>query len=224
MTKRWQCVILDVDGTLIDSNDAHALAWVQAMSEQGHHVPFNRVRPLIGMGGDKVLPETLSIAKESPEGLQISNCRKEIFSAQYLPNLHAVPQARELLQCLHEQGLKLVVATSAEPDELAHLLQLLGPHAFELFEQEASAKDAQRSKPDPDVMQAALKRAGVQANEAIMLGDTAYDITSASQAGVQTIAFRCGGWSDRDLQGAIAIYDGPADLLAHFATSPLAGR
>jgi len=150
MTKQWRCVLLDVDGTLIDNNDAHA--WVQAMRAFGYHIPFERVRPLIGMGGDKVLPETLGIAKESAEGQQIGQRRKHLFLAQYLPYVQAFPQAKELLQHLYEQGFKLVVATSAEPNELAQLLRLLGPHASNLFEQEASAKDAQRSKPDPDII------------------------------------------------------------------------
>src|SRR5581483_5519476 len=101
-------VIVDVDGTLVDSNDAHAHAWVQAMDEHGYHVSFEKVRPLIGMGGDKVLPETVGVQKESEQGQQISKRRKAIFLSRYLPNLHAFPQAWEFLQYLHRPGLRLV--------------------------------------------------------------------------------------------------------------------
>src|ERR1700693_3749833 len=103
-------VIFDVDGTLVDSNDAHARAWVEAMAEQGHHISFETVRPLIGMGGDKVLPQMLGIAKDSEEGKGISQRRKEICKQRYLPHIKAFPGAIELLERIHEQGLKLIIA------------------------------------------------------------------------------------------------------------------
>lgn len=215
-------VIFDVDGTLVDSNDAHAYAWVEAMKENSYDVPFDKVRPLIGMGGDKVLPETIGVAKDSQKGKQISQCRKQIFMERYLPTLKAFPGARDLLQHIHDQGLKLAIATSAEQDELNGLLQVLGPGTAELFEQETSSKDTSHSKPDPGVMDIALQRLGTAPDKVVMVGDTAYDIEAAAQAGVKTIAFRCGGWSDKDLAGALCIYDGPADLLAHYDASPFA--
>ena len=214
-------VIFDIDGTLVDSNDADANAWVEAMAEQGYQVPFEKVRPLIGMGGDKVLPETLGIAKDSEVGKRISQRRKEIFKQRYLPHLKAFPAAMELLERMHEQGLKLIIATSAEPDELQSLLQVIGPHASELFADEVSAQEAKHSKPDPDVISAAVQRSGCSPQELVMIGDTAYDIEAAAKVNIKTIAFRCGGWSDKDLAGAIMIYDGPADLLAHYDTSVL---
>lgn len=222
MLQQIRNIIVDIDGTLVDSNDAHAHAWVQALEEHGYHISFEKVRPLIGMGGDKVLPETVGIQKDSEQGQQISKRRKAIFLSRYLPGLHAFPQAWELLEYLREQGFRLVVASSSEPDELKGLLKTINPRAPEIFEGETSAKDAQHSKPDPDVIHAALDRIHARAGESMMLGDTAYDIEAAGRAEVKTIAFRCGGWSDRDLRGAIAIYDGPADLLAHYQESPLA--
>jgi HAD superfamily hydrolase (TIGR01509 family) len=212
-------IIFDVDGTLVNSNDAHAHAWVEAMAEQGYHVSFETVRPLIGMGGDKVLPQTLGIAKESEEGKRISQRRKEIFKQRYLPQLKAFPGAMELLERMHEQGLKLIIASSAEPDELQGLLQVIGPHVSELFDLQTSAQDAKHSKPDPDVLSVAVQRSGYGPQELVMVGDTAYDIEAAAKVKVKTVAFRCGGWSDKDLAGAISIYDGPADLLAHYDTS-----
>lgn len=215
-------VILDVDGTLVNSNDAHAHAWVQAMAENGHQVPFDKVRPLIGMGGDKVLPETVGAAKDSDEGKKISQRRKQIFMQQYLPTIKPFPHTADLLTRMREAGLTLVIATSAEPDELNKLLQVIGPDASDFFKQETSSKDAPNSKPDPDIMHAALQRLGCPAAQAVMLGDTAYDIEAAAKASVPTIALRCGGWSDDDLRGALAIYNDPADLLAHYDHSPLA--
>lgn len=214
-------VILDVDGTLVDSNDAHAHAWVQAMTENGHQVPFDKIRPLIGMGGDKVLPETIGVAKDSDEGKKISQRRKQIFTQQYLPTIKPFPHTADLLTRMREAGLTLVIATSAEQDELSKLLQVIGPNASGFFKQETSSKDAPRSKPDPDIMHAALQHLDHPASEAIMLGDTAYDIEAAAKVNVPTIALRCGGWSDKDLHGALAVYNDPADLLAHFDSSPL---
>lgn len=213
-------VILDVDGTLVDSNDAHATAWIIAMEKNGYKVPFDKVRPLIGMGGDKVLPETIGVQKDSEEGKRISQRRKEIFKERFLPNLRSFPGAKELLEEMRKRGLKLTVASSADKDELEPMLNLVG--ATDLIEEETSSKDAKQSKPDPDVMQVTLERAGLPPDAMLMIGDTPYDIEAAKKVGVRTIAFRSGGWSDADLAGAIAIYDCPADLLEHYDKSPLA--
>ncbi|TMD83325.1 MAG: HAD family hydrolase [Chloroflexi bacterium] len=211
-------VIFDVDGTLVDSNDAQARSWVDALKEFGYSVPHEKVRPLIGMGGDKVLPETIGVQKDSEKGKQISKRRSEIFKEKYLPNVKPFPDAQKLLDRMRKQGLKLAIATSAQPDELRPLLQIVG--AAVLIEDKTTARES--SKPDPDVMQVALKRVGYPPNEVVMIGDTPYDIEAARKVGVETIAFRCGGWSDSDLAGAIAIYNDPADLLAHYDSSPLA--
>ncbi|MBV9708919.1 MAG: HAD family hydrolase, partial [Chloroflexi bacterium] len=216
--KPLRAVILDIDGTLLESNDAHAHAWVEAMGEYGYSVPFEKVRPLIGMGGDKVLPETLGIEKDSEQGKRISQRRGEIFKARYLPQVKPFPQAQDLLQCMHDHSLTLVVASSAEPDELKAMLQLIGPRVSDLIGQQASSKDAKQSKPDPDVIHAALERIGYSASEVVMLGDTPYDIQAAAKANVATIALRCGGWTDSDLAGALAVYNDPSDLLAHYET------
>ncbi len=218
--KHIYAVIFDVDGTLVDSNDAQARSWVDALKEFGYSVPYEKVRPLIGMGGDKVLPEIIGVQKDSEKGKQISKRRSEIFKEKYLPNVKPFPDAQKLLDRMRKQGLKLAIATSAQPDELRPLLQIVG--AADLIEDKTSARDVKSSKPDPDVMQVALKRVGYPPNEVVMIGDTPYDIEAARKVGVGTIAFRCGGWSDSDLAGAIAIYNDPADLLAHYDSSPLA--
>ena len=217
--KQIRGVILDVDGTLVDSNDAHARAWVEALAEHGVDVEFEKVRRLIGMGGDKLLPEVSGISEETPEGERISKRRGEIFKERYLPKLKAFPSTRELLEKMRDEGLKLVVASSAKEDELNPLLKIAG--ADDLIEKKTSSDDAENSKPDPDIVKAALDSSGLAPGEVVMLGDTPYDIESASRAGVRVIAVRSGGWEDADLSGAVAIYDGPADLLAHYDSSPL---
>ena len=213
-------VILDVDGTLVDSNDAHAKSWVEAMAEHDYIVPFEKVRRLIGEGGDKVLPETIGVQAESDEGKQISSRRGEIFKERYLPSVRAFPSAQKLLDHMRARGLKLAVASSAKPDELRALLQIVG--AADLIEEKSSSKDVKNSKPDPDIMHVTMEKIGLPADEVVMLGDTPYDIESARKVGVGTIALRCGGWQDRDLAKALAIYTDTADLLSHYDTSPLA--
>jgi HAD superfamily hydrolase (TIGR01509 family) len=217
--KQIRGVILDVDGTLVDSNDAHARAWVEALAEHGIEVAFEEVRPLIGMGGDKLLPEVSGIREDTPEGEKIGERRGEIFKERYLPSLKAFPSARELLRRMRDEGLKLVVASSAKEDELNPLLKIAG--ASDLVEEKTSSDDAERSKPDPDIVKAALESSGLGPGEVVMLGDTPYDVESASRAGVRVVAVRSGGWGDGDLSGAIAIYDDTADLLAHYDSSPL---
>lgn len=213
-------VILDVDGTLVDSNDAHAHAWVEALGRNGHTITFEQVRHLIGMGGDKILPHLTGIDKESPEGQQISSDRMEIFKTRYLPRVKAFPKTRELLARMRSEGLILVVASSAQTDELDPLLELAGAHAY--IETKTSGSDVDESKPAPDIVEAALHKLALPANNVIMLGDTPYDIEAAGKLGVRVIAFRGGGFSDDDLKDAVAIYDDPADLLEHYDTSPLA--
>lgn len=215
-------VILDVDGTLIDSNDEHARAWVEAGAEQGYDFDFDTVRPLIGMGGDRVTPRLTGHEEDSPEGERITERRGEIFREQWLPGLRPTPGARALLERMNAEGLELVVATSASEEDMDPLLEQAGIR--DLIEAKTSSDDAQDSKPAPDIVQAALDRSSFDAEDAVMLGDTPYDVEACRRAGIPCIALRCGGWwSDDDLAGAAAIYDDPADLLAHWSGSPLSG-
>ena len=217
---RVAAVLLDVDGTLVDSNDAHAAAWVKAFAEAGVTVRFDQVRRCIGMGGDKLMPEVSGIAEDSDQGQAIARRRGEIFLDQFLPTVSAFPDAGRLVAALKARGLTVVAASSAKRTELHRLLQLAGADA--LLDGATSSDDAEESKPDPDIVHAALERANAPA-AAIMIGDTPYDLEAAARAGVRAIAFRCGGWSDANLPGAAAIYDGPWDLLARLDESPLGG-
>ncbi|HVE79201.1 MAG TPA: HAD family hydrolase [Gemmatimonadaceae bacterium] len=217
-----RAVLLDVDGTLVDSNDAHARAWVETFDEFGYDIPFERVRPLIGMGGDKLIPAVLGISADSDEGKRLSERRGKIFRERHLPTVRPFPQASTLLERMMREGLTLVIATSAKGEELTGLLRAGGLEG--MFDDAVTNSDVDGSKPDPDVIQAALERAKCQPSEAVMLGDTPYDVEAALKAGVRVVGVRSGGWGDADLGGASAIYDDAADLLAHYEESPLGPR
>ena len=220
MSDSLKAVLFDVDGTLVDSNDAHAAAWVKAFTEHGIAVDPVEVRRCIGMGGDKLMPAVSGIADDSKQGAAIATRRGEIFMTELLPALKPFKDADDLVAAVKALGLTAVAASSAKDDELKALLEL--SDTTSLMDDATSSDDAEESKPAPDIIQAALKRAKASPDEAIMIGDTPYDIEAAQRAGVRTIAFRSGGWSDADLQGAIEIYDGPWDLLASLASSALA--
>jgi HAD superfamily hydrolase (TIGR01509 family) len=212
---RYRAVLLDIDGTIVDSNDAHAAAWVKAFALHGRPVTFDDVRRRIGMGGDKLLRELAGLDAESPEGRAIAESRTAIFINEYLPDLLPTPAARPMIEWLQEEGVRIAIATSASKDEVSGLLRAAG--VADLIDHVASADDAEESKPDPDIVLAALTKSGAAREQAVMMGDTPYDIEAAARAGIGTIAFRTGGWSDSDLRSAIAIFDHPADLLAHRA-------
>jgi HAD superfamily hydrolase (TIGR01509 family) len=220
MSSQLRGVLLDIDGTLLDSNDAHARAWIEAMAQHGHRLPYGQVRQAVGMGSDNLLPSTLGIEKDSPEGEAISKQHQEIFRARYQPHLKPFPGARELLERMRGAGLKLAVASSSHGPDVQRALEIIGIE--DLTQAETSASDADRSKPDPDIVAAALRRLGLDAGQVLMLGDTPYDVQAAGKLGIGVVALRCGGFADQDLKGAIALYNDPADLLAHFAESPFA--
>jgi HAD superfamily hydrolase (TIGR01509 family) len=210
-----------VDGTLVDSNDAHARAWVAAFADYGIAVDFTQVRRRIGMGGDRLMPELSGVGEESAQGAAIAKRRSEIFAEEFLPHLRPFPGAGDLVGELKARGYTVVAASSAKRDELQPLLAVAGANL--LMDESTSSDDADNSKPDPDIIQAALKRAHASPAEAVMIGDTPYDAEAASRAGIAIIAFRCGGWADDDLRGATAIYDGPWDLLVKLDGSLFGG-
>ena len=215
-----QGVILDIDGTLVLSNDAHAHAWVRAYVDYGYTIPFERVRPLIGMGGDRLLPRlTPNLTTESGTGKDISQRRKEIFLQEFAPSLQTAPGARRLVEEMQRRGLRTVVASSATRDELETLLR--AARVDDLLRETTTKDDVSDSKPAPDAVQVALEKIGLPPDACVMVGDTPYDIESAAKAGVPVVAVRCGGWDDAHLSGAVAIYADPADLLDHYDTSPL---
>jgi HAD superfamily hydrolase (TIGR01509 family) len=217
---RYEAVILDMDGTLVDSNWAHARAWVDALREHGYEPPYEQVLPLIGMGGDQLLPIVADgLQKSSPLGSAIAARKKAIFHAHYFPQVRPFPGVRALVERMRQDGLAVVVGTSSGRNDAERLLDMVG--ITDLIDSATSADDAKRSKPAPDIVLAALAKTGKPAARVLMVGDTPYDIQAAEPTGVGVIALRCGGWQDEQLQGALEIYDSPADLLAHYAESAL---
>ena len=213
---RVRGVLLDVDGTLLDSNDAHAESWVQVFQRHGFDIPFERVRPLIGEGGDKLLPQLTGIDAESSRGKQLSAERRKLFLEQYLPRLQPTRGATVLVERLKAARVRVVIATSSSEEELGALLEQAG--VADLIERATSSADG-ASKPDPDIVRAALAEGGLSPAEAVMVGDTPYDIAAAARSGVKAIALRCGGWwDDAALAGAVGIYDDPAALALSFAS------
>ena len=218
-----KAVLIDVDGTLLDSNDAHANAWVEVLTRAGYDAPYDRIRSLIGKGGDKLLEEAVGVDEDSDEGERLSEERVAVVRDRFLKSLRPTTGARALLERLRDDGVQLIVATSATGEELRGLLKQAD--VADLIDASSTSQDADASKPDPDIVVAALRKAGVDAKDAVMLGDTPYDIESARKAGVDTIVFRCGGfWDDAALGDAVAIYDDPGSLLNALEGSPLYRR
>jgi HAD superfamily hydrolase (TIGR01509 family) len=212
--------LLDVDGTLVDSNDQHAHAWVDAFREAGHEIGFDRVRPLIGMGADKIIPALTGLDADGPEATRIAERRPALFLEKHIESVRPLDGARALLAHMRERGLVLVVATSASEREFERLAAIADVGT--IVHDRTTSDDAERSKPDPDIVTAALRKAKCAPHEAIMLGDTPYDIDAARRAGVGCVAVRSGGWDDAALAGALAVYEDAAELLSRWDDSPFA--
>lgn len=218
-----RAVIFDIDGTLIDSVDLHAMAWVEALAEFGHHVPFERVRTQIGKGGDQLIPVFLSEAEQQDHGEALEEWRGNHFRAKFLPMVRPFSAVPELLQAVRRAGLKLGVGSSSKKQELDRYLEIAGVAG--LVDAASSSDDAERSKPAPDVFQAALKKLGAEPEDTIAIGDTPYDAIAAGKAGMRSIGVLSGGFTEADLReaGCIEVYPGPAALLACFGKSALSG-
>ncbi|WP_337177308.1 HAD family hydrolase [Paludisphaera sp.] len=220
---RYEGVLLDVDGTLVDSNDAHAEAWIRALRGQGIEVSYEEVRSRIGKGGDKMFREVAGIDDDAdPRAKAVDQDRARLFLEEFVPGLKGIEGARGLVERMKADGLKVVAASSAKRDELEKLLKIAGVEG--MIEEATSSDDAEESKPDPHIVTAALEKAGLAPDRAVMIGDTPYDVEAAGRAGVAVIAVRSGGWDDEGLKGAIAVYDDVADLLANYDESPLGRR
>jgi HAD superfamily hydrolase (TIGR01509 family) len=208
-------MIFDVDGTLVDSNDAHASAWVDAFRDAGIAMPFGAVRRLIGMGGDKLLARLVGIDAGSARGKKLVEASGRIFKTHYLDTVKPFAGVRTLFEKLAADGVRRGIASSAKLEELHALLDVAG--IADLVDAAVSSDDADHSKPDADTMQAALDRLKLAPGDAIAVGDTPYDVKAARRAHIDVIALRCGGWGDGDLAGARQILDSPEDLLAYYS-------
>lgn len=217
-----QAVLFDIDGTLVDSNDFHVRAWNEAFRETGHRFDAQVIHDQIGKGTDMLVPTLLpDLDDEKVEALGESHGR--IFKERYLGQVQPFPGARDLLVRVHGAGQRVVLASSASKGELDHYLDLLDARA--LVAASTSADDVGNTKPAPDIFSTALNKvAPLGPDEAMVLGDTPYDVEAAGKCGIRTVALRSGGFPDEVLRaaGAIAIYDDVAALLAGYDRSPLA--
>jgi HAD superfamily hydrolase (TIGR01549 family) len=215
-----ESVIFDVDGTLVDSVDLHARAWQDALAVFGKRIPFHKIRAQIGKGGDQLLPVFLTDEEMHQIAGEISQERKTLFAERYLPEVCAFANVRALFERLLQDGRKVALASSADEDELKIYKERA--HISDLLETETSKDDAEKSKPHPDIFEAALDRLGnPPPDHTIVVGDTPYDIDAARKAGIPSIAVRSGGFPEDTLVDAIAIYDNITDLLLNYERSPL---
>jgi phosphoglycolate phosphatase-like HAD superfamily hydrolase len=205
--------LFDVDGTLVDTNDLHAAAWREAFLRFGHEVPLEAIRWQVGKGGDNLIPSLLpDLGDEERRALEA--WRGDLFKRCYLPRAVPFEGVRALFERLVADGAKVVLASSSGESEVAYYLSLIG--AEDLVTASTSKDDAESSKPCPDIFEAALARLRLPPGEALVVGDSVWDMKAAAKAGVGAIGFRCGGFPDEALleAGARALFDGPADLLA----------
>jgi HAD superfamily hydrolase (TIGR01549 family) len=218
-----RAVIFDVDGTLIDSVDLHARAWQETFRHFGREIPFAEIRGQIGKGGDQLMPVFLPEDEVERCGKEIEEHRKGLYKAKYLVQARPFPEVRSLFECVRRAGQRIVLASSGKPEEIEHYQELAS--IADLVEAVTTSDDAERSKPYPDIFQAALARlAPLKPEEAIVVGDTPYDAEAAVKGGLRPIGVLCGGFPEVDLRaaGCVAIYAGPEDLLRRYEESPLA--
>jgi HAD superfamily hydrolase (TIGR01549 family) len=210
-TEEPRVVVLDVDGTLVDTNYQHALAWYRAFREHGIVLPIWRLHRHIGMGGDQFVEALTDAETERRLGDRIRSREGERYG-ETIGEVEPMEQAGELLRDLSERGHTVILASSAKPQEIEHYVDLLG--ARELADGWTSAGDVQATKPHPDLVNAALERASAQPRQAVMIGDSPWDARAAQRAGVRTVAVMTGGFSREELcqAGAVAVFESVAEL------------
>lgn len=217
-----KAAIFDLDGTLIDSVDLHALAWHEAMVRFGHDVSFEQARSQIGKGGDKLIPEFLSGDEQRDHGKELEEWRGNRFTTEYLPLVRPFSAVPELLRRVRNAGLRIAIGSSAKKDELNKYLDIA--RIADLVDMTTSSEDAEQSKPAPDIFEIVLKKLGIEGGDAVAIGDTPYDAAAAGKAKIATIGVLCGGFTEASLRqaGCVEVYPGPAALLARFGDSLLA--
>ena len=217
-----KAVIFDIDGTLINSVDLHANAWIEALKHFGHEIAFQDLRSQIGKGGDQILHGLLPPEVIEQHGEEIKDFRADLFKRSYLPQVRAFPGVRQLFEHIRAAGQRAVLASSGNADEVEQYKEIAG--IADLIDSATSSDDVERSKPFPDIFRAALaKLQGLSSDEAVVIGDTPYDAEAARNANMKSIGVLSGGFPEQALRdaGCIAIYRGPEDLLQHYDSSPL---
>ncbi len=216
-----EALLCDIDGTLVQSNWLHAEAWQIAFGALGVHLELEELRRQIGKGGDELIPVFLPWWKQQIVEEPLKTFRSFVFQHGLREKVEPIPGVRDLLLRVKAAGIKVALASSSHKDDLLVMKRVA--QIEDLVEVETSADDTERSKPHPDIFTAALGKLSLKGSQCLALGDTPYDAESAGKAGIRTVGVNTGGWSKADLMdaGCIAVYDGAADLLAHFDESPL---
>jgi HAD superfamily hydrolase (TIGR01509 family) len=213
-----RAVLFDVDGTLVDTNYLHTAAWWEAFARSGYDVPMASIHRAIGMGSDRLLDALLPDDRDRDADGTIKVAHSALYSV-YWPQLRPLPGAAELLRACHGSGLRVVLASSANPEELDVLREVLD--AEDAIDAATSAGDVESSKPAPDLVQVALRQAGTSPAQSVFVGDSVWDARACQKAGVPCVGLLCGGTSREELlsAGAGAIYGEPGDVLAEFPGS-----
>jgi HAD superfamily hydrolase (TIGR01509 family) len=218
-----KAAVFDIDGTLIDTVDLHAQAWVEALKHFGYDIAFQDMRSQIGKGGDQILHGLLPPDVVEQRGKEIQDFRSALFKRAYMHKARAFPGVRELFERIRAAGQKAVLASSGKADEVEHYKEIAG--IADLIDSATSSDDAERSKPFPDIFQAALEKLpGVGPDEAVVVGDTPYDVEAARKAQMKCIGVLSGGFTEQALReaGSIAVYRDAQHLLQNYGSSPLA--
>ena len=211
--------ILDIDGTLVDTNFQHAIAWYRAFRQHEEILPIWRIHRHIGMGGDHLVEALCGEEVEEAKGEDIRSAEKALYLA-LIEEVEPLHGARDLIVDLKERGHAVVLASSAKDDEVDHYLELLD--ARELADGWTSSADVESTKPEPDLVKAAIEKAG--GGDAVMVGDSTWDCEAAGRAGIETVAVLTGGFSEAELRdaGAIAVYRSIDELRESIDETPLA--
>ncbi len=213
--------ILDIDGTLVDTNYHHAIAWFRAFRAHRIVLPIWRVHRHLGMGGDQLVEALTDAGTERELGDEIRDAETERYM-ELIDEVETMDGSRELIEELKRRGHTVVLASSAKQDEVDHYLELLGGRG--LADAWTTSADVEATKPAPDLVSAALERAGATSDDAVMVGDTPWDVEAARRAGVGTLAVLTGGFSEQELRdaGAVEVFESVAELSAALDRTPLA--
>ena len=212
--------VLDIDGTLVDTNYHHAIAWYRAFREHEIILPIWRIHRHIGMGGDQMVAALTDDRTEEEQGDDIRASEKTLYF-QLIDEVRPMEGSRELIEQLKRRGHSVVLASSAKADEVDHYLDLL--NARELADGWTTSADVESTKPEPDLVSSALQRAGGPPDDAVMVGDTPWDVEAARRAGVATLAVRTGGFAISELAdaGAAAVFESVTELCQKLDQTPL---
>ena len=213
--------ILDIDGTLVDTNYHHAIAWFRAFRQSGIVLPLWRIHRHIGMGGDQVIPALTDERTDEEKGEDIRAAEKALYKSM-IEEVEPFDGARDLIERLKDGGRTVVMASSAKDDEVDHYLDLLDVR--ELADSWTTSADVEATKPEPDLVKAALGKADAEPGDAVMLGDTPWDCEAARRADVETVALMTGGFSEQELTdaGAVAVFESIPELLERLGETPFA--